>query len=106
MHERADKSSDEAINKAYAEYSQCELKEMFQKTGKAPGKHVIGLYLSDISQVDKIRNVRKLQQEIENDPIIRDQIGNLGCLLVCTFGNFVASVLAVAHTVSNLDLGN
>ena len=69
MHERADKSSDEAINKAYAEYSQCELKEMFQKTGKAPGKHVIGLYLSDISQVDKIRNARKKLRMIQSSEI-------------------------------------
>ena len=29
---------------------------------------------------------------------------NLGCLLVCTFGNFVAPVLVAEHTVNNLDL--
>ena len=27
-------------------------------------------------------------------------MANLGCLLVCTFGNFIAS----AHTLNNLDL--
>ena len=79
---------------------------MCEKTGKAPGRHVIGLYLRDISQVDEFRDWRKLQQHIENDPIIRDQIGNLGCLLMCTFGNFVAPVLVAAHTVNNLDLGD
>ena len=31
---------------------------------------------------------------------------NLGRILVCTFVNFLAPVLAAAHTVSNLDLGN
>ena len=31
---------------------------------------------------------------------------NLGCLLVCTFGNFLAPVLVAAHTVNNLDLDN
>ena len=31
---------------------------------------------------------------------------NLGCLLVCTFGNFLALVLVAVHTVNNLDLGN
>ena len=31
---------------------------------------------------------------------------NLGCLLVCTLGNFLASVLVAAHTVNNLDLGD
>ena len=31
---------------------------------------------------------------------------NLDCLLVCTLGNFLASVLVAAHPVSNLDLGD
>ena len=31
---------------------------------------------------------------------------NLDCLLVCTLGNFLASVLVAAHTVNNLDLGD
>ena len=39
-------------------------------------------------------------------PIIKDQMANLGCLLVCTFGNFVTPVLVAAHTVNNLDLGD
>ena len=33
-------------------------------------------------------------------------MANLGCLLVCTFGNFLTPVLVAAHTVNNLDLGN
>ena len=33
-------------------------------------------------------------------------MANLDCLLVCTFGNFLAPVLVAAHTVNNLDLGN
>ena len=54
----------------------------------------------------KIMDVHKLRQGIENDPIIKDKMAGLGCLLVCTFGNFLASVLVAAHTVNNLDLGN
>lgn len=30
----------------------------------------------------KIRNVKKLQQDIEGDPIIKVQIANIGCLSV------------------------
>ena len=30
----------------------------------------------------------------------------LGCLLVCTFGNFLASALVAAHIVNNLDPGH
>ena len=33
-------------------------------------------------------------------------MANLGCLLVCAFGNFLAPVLVAAHTVNNLDLGD
>ena len=54
----------------------------------------------------KIRDLKELQQDIENDPIIKDQMANLRFLLVCTFGNFFALVLVAAHTANNLDLGN
>ena len=100
------KVSDENINKTYAEYKQRELNEKSEKTGKALGKHVINFYSTGISRVIKIRDVKKLQQDIENDPIIKDQMANLGCLLVCTFGNFLAPVLVAVHTVNNLDLGD
>ena len=54
----------------------------------------------------KFRDVKKLQQDIENDPIIEDQMASLGCLLVCTFGNLLAPVLVLVHAISNLDLGD
>ena len=101
-HGRIDKASDETINKTYAEHKQRELNEKGEKTGKALGKHVINLYSTRISRVVKIRDVKKLQQDIENDPIIKDQMANLGCLLVCTLGNFLAPVLVAAHTGNNL----
>ena len=103
---KVNKASDETINKTYAVYKQRDLNEKGEKTGKALGKHVIRLYSTGISQAVKIRNVKKLQQDIENDPIIKDQMTNLGCLLVRTFGNFLALVLVAAHTVNNLDLSH
>ena len=106
IHEKVDKASDETINKTYAEYKQRELNEKGEKTGKALGKHVVNLYSTRISQVVKIRDVKKLQQDIVNDPIIKDQMANLGCLLVCAFCNFLAPVLVAVHTVNNLDLGD
>ena len=54
----------------------------------------------------KIREVKILQQDVENDPIIKNQMANLGCLLVCTFGSFLAPVLVAEHTVNNLDLSH
>ena len=47
--------------------------------------------------------LKKLQQDNENDLIIKDHMANLGCLLVCAFGKFLAPVLVAAHTVNNLE---
>ena len=105
-HERVGKASDKTINKTYAEYRQRELNEKGEKIGKALGKNVINLYSTGICQIVKIRDVHKLREDIENDPIIKDQRARLGCLLVCTFGNFLAPVLLAVHTVNNLDLGD
>ena len=103
---KLNKASDETINKTYAEYKQRELNEKDENTGKALGKHAFNLYSTRNSRMVKIRDAKKLQQDIENDPIIKDQMANLGCLLVFTFSNFLAPFLVAAHTVNNLDLGN
>ena len=73
--------------------------EKLESLGKA---HVISL----ISRWVKIRDVHKLRQDIENDPIIKDQMADLDCLLVSTFGRHLAPNLGAAHTVNSLDLGN
>ena len=103
-----DKASDETINKTYAAYKQRELNEKGEKTAKALGKLAINLYSSGISRFVKIRDVKKLRQDIEDDPVIKDQMAGVGCLLVCrlSFGNLPAPVLVLAHTINNLDLGN
>ena len=33
-------------------------------------------------------------------------MAGLGCLFVCTFGNFLAPVLIAAHTANNIDFGD
>ena len=104
-HGRVDKVSNEIINKTYAEYRQHELNKKVEKTGRALGKHVINLYTTGISRWLKIKDVKKLRQDIENDPIIKDQIANLGCRFVCMFGDYLAPVLIAAHTASNVDFG-
>ena len=64
------------------------------------GNHVINLHATGISRWVKIRVVHKLRQGIENDPTIKDQMADLGCLLVSTFGKLFAPVLGVAYTVN------
>ena len=58
------------------------MKKVNKLEKKALSKYVISLYSSEISQVVKIRDVKKLQQDIDNDPIVKDQMAQLGCLLV------------------------
>ena len=70
------------------------------------GEHVINLYTTGISRWLKFKDVKKLQQDIENDPIIKDQMANLGCLFVCTFGDYLAPVLITADTYNNVDFCN
>ena len=100
---RVDKASNEIINKRYAEYRQHELNKKGEKTGKALGKHVINLYSTGISQWLKIKDVKKIRQDIENDPIIEGQIANLGCLFVSTFGDYLLPILIASHTANNVD---
>ena len=104
--EKVDKACDESINKTYAEYKQRELNEKGKKTEKTLGKHVINFYSTRISWVVKIRDVKKLQQDIENDPIIKDQMANLGCPLMYAFGNFLAFSFSGCANSNNLDLGH
>ena len=53
-----------------------------------------------------MKDVKKLHQDLENDPIIKDHMAGLGCLFVCTFGNYLASVLIAVHTANNVDPGD
>ena len=103
--EKVDKASDEIINKTYAEYKQREISAKGGKTAKALGKHVIKLYSTGISRWFKISDVKKLNQDIEDDPLMKDQMVNLGCFLVYTLGNFLAPVSVAAHTLNSLDRG-
>ena len=64
------------------------------------------MYSTGISQWVKVKDAKKLRQDIETDPIIKDQMAGLGCLFVCTFGNYLAPVLIAAHTADNVDFGN
>ena len=75
--EKVGKSRYETTDKIYAEYKQHGLNEKSEKTGKALSKHVINLHSTGISRVAKIRDVKILQQDVENDPIIKYQMANL-----------------------------
>ena len=105
-HERVNKASNDAINKTYTEYRQRELNEKGEKTGKALSKHIINFYFTRISGWFKIKDLRKLRQDIENDSIIKDQMADLDRLFMCAFGNYLTLVLITAHTVNNVDFSD
>ena len=62
------------------------------------------MYSTSIVRWFQIKDVKKVRQDIDNDPIIKDQMANVGCLFVCTFGNYLAPILIAAHTAKNLYL--
>lgn len=62
------------------------------------GRHLISVYSTQFFQVVKIRDVKELQQHIENDPITKDQMVSLGC--------FFGPVLVAVHIGNNLDLSH
>ena len=64
------------------------------------------MYSIGISRWLKTKDTKKLRQDIENDLLIKDQMVNLGCLLVYTLGDYLVPVLIAVHTVNNLDFSN
>ena len=80
--------------------------EKGEKTAKLLGKNVIKFYSKGISRFVKIRDAKKLRQDIEDDPIIKDQMAALGCPLVHTLYDYLWPFLIAVHTADNLDFGN
>ena len=64
------------------------------------------MYSTGISRWVKISYVKKLHQDIENDPIIKDQMAGLGCLFVCMFGDRLIPILLAAHTGNSINCGD
>ena len=56
-------------------------------------------------RIDKASGETTNKTYTEYKQIIKDLMANIGCLLVCTFSNFLVAVLVAAHTANNLDLG-
>ena len=100
------KARDEIINKTYVEYMQREMNKKGEKTARVFGRHVIKLYCNTISPLVNIRDVKKLRQDIEDDPLIKDQMTYLGCFLVYTLGDYLVPVLVGFHAMNNLGSGD
>ena len=98
---RITKTPETVINKIYNDYEQREIRQKAVKTGEALGKHVTNLYSNGISKVLNIDSVEGLRKDIENDPIIKDSMADIGALMVGTFGSLLSPLLIMAHTANH-----
>ena len=100
---RLRKATDQVIEKLHHEYFQADVRHKNEATGKAVGTHVITMYSKGVSRVLRIDNVDQLRKDIDNDPIIRDSMADVGALMVGTFGRFLAPLLIAAHTANHTE---
>ena len=99
--ERIDKATDKQIDNLWNKYKQNEYNNKADNTGRAVGTHIVNLYSNGISKLISINDVNKLRKDIENDPVIKDSMADVGALMVGSFGKLLAPMLVVAHTVNN-----
>ena len=99
---RISKTPETVINKIYNDYEQREIRQKAVKTGQALGTHVTNLYSNWVSKVLNIDSVENLRKDIENDPIIKDSMADIGALMVGTFGRLLAPLLVMAHTANHV----
>ena len=98
--DRIKKVSDTGIDKLKSHFVQAAAKLEVERTGKTVSKHVVNLYSTGVSKIVKIDNIDQLREDIDEDPIIRDSMAEVGALLVETFGRYLAPLLVLAHTVN------
>ena len=99
--ELIDQASNEEAEKLHCKYTQKELQHKGEKTDKAMGKHLIQLYSNGVSKVLRIDNIEQLRKDIDEDPIIKDSMANIGALMVSTFGKWLSSILITCHTANH-----
>ena len=99
--ELIDQTSNEEGKKLHSKYTQKELQRKGEKTGKAIGKHLIKLYSNGVSKVLRIDDMEQLRKDIDEDPIIKDSMADIGALMVSTSGKWVSPILIACHTASH-----
>ena len=78
--ELIDQASNEEVEKLHSKYTQKELQHKEEQTGKAMGKHLIKLYSNGVSKVLRIDEMEQLRKDIDEDPIIKDSMADIGIL--------------------------
>ena len=96
--ELIDQASNEEVKKLHSKYTQKELQHKGEKTGKAMGKHLIKIYANGVSKVLRIDDMEQLRKDIDEDPIIKDSMADIGGIMVSTFGKWLSPILIACHT--------
>ena len=96
--ELIDQASNEEMEKLHSKYTQKELQNKGKKTGKAMRKHLIKIYSNGVSKVLRIDDMEQLMKDIDEDPIIKDSMADIGALMVSTFGKWFSPILIACHT--------
>ena len=97
---RVNRAPDDVIEKLKSQFVQNETKRKAENTGKAVSKHVVNLYSTGVSRFLKIDSIEQLRRDIDDDPIIRDSMAEVGALLVSAFGPWLSPLLVLAHTAN------
>ena len=98
------KTPETVINKIYNDYKQREIQQKAVKTGQTLETHVTNLYSTGVSRVLNIDSIEGLRKDIENDPIIKDSMADIGTLMVGTFDRLLAPLLVACHTVNHVEI--
>ena len=99
--DQIDKANDKVIDKLYQNYTQLEMREKAENTGKTMGTHIVKLYTNGVNKFLKIDDPIALRRDIEEDPIIKDSMADIGALMVLTFGKWLAPLLITCHTANH-----
>ena len=100
---RLREATDQVIEKVHHEYHQTDVRHKAETTGKAVSAHVVNMYSKGVSRVLKIDSVEQLRRDIDNDPIIKESMADVGALMVGTFGRYLAPLLIAAHTANHTE---
>ena len=100
--ELIDQASNEEVKKLHSKYTQKELQHKGEKTDQAMGKHLIKIYSNGVSKVLELDDMKQLRKDIDEDPIIKDSMVDIGALMVSTFGKWLSLILIVCHTETHI----
>ena len=97
---RIKKAPDAVIEKLKNQFVQAEIKHKAENTRKTISKHVVKLYTIGVSRFLKIDSHEQLRKDIDEDPIIKESMAEVGALLVSAFGPWLLPLLVLAHTAN------